>query len=114
MPTLRRPYLPRSGSRLDNILHSASLIKESFTTTWGRGDHAEILGTFRIGPRRQHRSNLKDWVFATEDFLNKALVVIQDVIFDHDREYRHKSFADRDEYVRDRLPRECEMELDVV
>jgi hypothetical protein len=76
MPTRRRPHLPKSRSRLDYILHSTGLSKESFTTTWGKGDHAEITGFFRIGPRRRYRSNLKDWVFATDDFLNKAPSVI--------------------------------------
>jgi hypothetical protein len=80
----------------------------------GRGDHAEIIGIFWLSPRRQHRPNLKDWVFATDDFLNKAPSVIQDVILDHDKEYRNKSHAERDQCVRDRPPKEYEMELEVI
>ncbi len=114
MPTWRRPHLPKSRSRLDYILHSTGLSKDSFTTTWGRGDHEEITGLFRIGPRRRYRSNLKDWVFATNDFVNKAPSVIQDVILDHDKEYRSKSNIERDQYVRGRTPREYEKELEVI
>ncbi len=91
MPTWRCPHLPKSRSRLDYILHSTGLIKDSFTTTWGRGDHAEIIGTFCIGPKKRYQANLKDWVFATEDFLNKAPMVIQDVILDHDKGYSSES-----------------------
>jgi hypothetical protein len=114
MPTWRRPHLPKSCSRLDYILHSTGLIKDSFTTTWGRGDHAEITGAFRIGPKKRYKANLKDWVFATEDFLNKAPMVIQDVILDHDKEYSSKSNEERGQYVRDRPPREYEMELEII
>jgi hypothetical protein len=114
MPTWRRPHLPKSRSRLDYILHSTGLIKESFTTTWGRGDHAEIVGTFCIGPKKRYKANLKDWVFATEDFLNKASMVIQDVILDHDKGHSSESNEERDQYVSGRPPREYEMELDIV
>ncbi len=70
MPTWRRPHLSKSRSRLDYILHSAGLKKENFTTTWGRGDHAELMGTFLLGTRKKTKAALKDWVFATEDFLS--------------------------------------------
>jgi hypothetical protein len=43
-----------------------------FATTWGRGDHAEMLGIFQVGARKHFKTTLKDWVFATEDFLSKA------------------------------------------
>jgi hypothetical protein len=114
MPTWRRPHLPKSRSRLDYVLHSAGLIKDHYATTWGRGDHAEILGIFQVGARKHFKTTLKDWVFATEDFLSKAPEVIKDVLLDHDEQYRNKSYADRDQYVRNRLPREYEMELNVV
>jgi hypothetical protein len=60
MLTWRFPQLPKSRSRLDYILHSAGLVKENFVTTWGRGDHAEIIGIFRIGTRKQAKTILKD------------------------------------------------------
>jgi hypothetical protein len=57
---------------------------------------------------------LKDWVFATEDFLSQAPDIIPDVLLDHDREYRNNSYADRDLFVKNRLPREYEMDLRVI
>ncbi len=114
MPTWRRPHLPKSRSRLDYVLHSAGLVKDNFATTWGRGDHAKILGIFQVGARKHFKTTLKDWIFATEDFLSKAPKVIQYVLLDHDEQYRNKSYADRDQYVRNRLPKEYEMELNVV
>ncbi len=59
-PTWRRPHLPKSKSRIDYIIYSGVIHKNSLTTTWGRMDHAEILGDFSIGERKEHRPLLKD------------------------------------------------------
>jgi hypothetical protein len=113
-PTWRRPHLPKSRSRLDYILHSDGLKKESFTTTWGRGDHAELMGTFFLGNRKKTKVALKDWVFATEDFLSQASDIIRDVLLDHDKKYRCKSYVDREAFVNNRKPREYEMDMEII
>jgi hypothetical protein len=83
--------------------------KREFYPTWGRGDHAEIMGTFLLGTRKK-----KDWVFATEDFLSQASDVIRDVLLDHDKEYRCKSYVDREASVNNRKPGEYDMDLEVI
>jgi len=50
-PTWRRPHLPKSRSRIDYILYSSNITRETFDTTWGRGDHAELLGAFCVGKK---------------------------------------------------------------
>ena len=76
-------------------------------------DHAEILGDFHVGDKKSFKPLLKDWVFATEEFLEHAPKIIQDVLLDHDSYYKSRSYLDREEYINGRLPREYEAELDV-
>jgi hypothetical protein len=112
-PTWRRPHLPKSKSRIDYIIYSGVIHKNSLTTTWGRMDHAEILGEFSIGEKKEYRPLLKDWVLATEEFLEQAPKIIQDVLLDHDTHYKYRSYIDRERYINNRRPREYENELDV-
>ena len=113
-PTWRRPHLPKSKSRIDYILHAGIMQKNSFHTTWGRNDHAELLGEFNIGEKKLYKPILKDWVLTTEEFLEQAPKIIQDVLLDHDTWYRTRSYIDREKYIDDRLPREYEAEIDVI
>jgi hypothetical protein len=112
-PTWRRPHLPKSKSRIDYIIYSGVIHRNSLTTTWGRMDHAEILGDFSIGEKKEYRPLLKDWVLATEEFLEQAPKNIQDVLLDHDTHYKHRSYIDKERYINNRRPREYENELDV-
>ena len=72
------------------------------------------MGVFLLGNRKKTKAALKDWVFATEDFLSQAPDVIRDVLLDHDKEYRCKSYVDREAFVNNRKPREYEMDMEVI
>ena len=45
--TWRRPR--RTASRLDYMCLGKNLTLKSFKLIWGKGDHAQILGSFRMG-----------------------------------------------------------------
>jgi hypothetical protein len=86
-----------------------------------KNGYTPMLGTIR-NSRSGHftigayacKTVLKDWVFATEDFLSQAPEIIRDVLLDHDYEYRIKSYEERDIYINNRLPREYEKDLQVM
>src|SRR5450830_1492841 len=110
-PTWRRS---RAGqkSRLDYILHSSQIGLNRFSLKWGRLDHAEICADFEIGIR--HRTGpplLKDWVLAHDRFLGAAPDMIKEVILDHDREMRTRSYVDREHFVNGRAVKLFESEL---
>jgi hypothetical protein len=75
-------------------MHSQGLSREALDITWGRGDHAELFGTFQIGEREHVRPRLKDWAIATQEFMTEAQEVVKDTLLDHDRTFRCKSYID--------------------
>ncbi len=111
-PTWRRS---RGGqkSRLDYIMFSERANLVSFQLRWGRFDHAELLGEFEIGARREKGGLpvLKDWVLSTERFLNLAPDMVRETLLDHDREMRNKSTAERENFVASRNSNCFESEL---
>jgi hypothetical protein len=110
-PTWRRPHLPGSNSRIDYILHSKELTALNYVTAWGRFDHAEILGHFQFGNKRDHVKILKDWALLTPEFLEDAPKLLQNVLLDHDQVQRRSSNEERERFTQGRLPRAYEAEL---
>jgi hypothetical protein len=107
-PTWRRPNR-RQKSRLDYIFYSSNLVFKKFFHKWSRFDHAEISSLFEIGPKRE--TTLKDWVLASEDFLNGAPALLENVLLDHDERFKDATLENRKEFVRDRTVQEYEDEL---
>jgi hypothetical protein len=108
IPTWRRPNR-RQKSRLDYIFHSSNLVFKKFFHKWSRFDHAEISSLFEIGPKRE--TTLKDWVLASEEFLNGAPMLLENVLLDHDERFKDATLENRKEFVRDRIVKEYEDEL---
>ena len=115
IPTWRRPHLPKSRSRLDYILHSSRNVDRiSFKVRWGRYDHAEVYSELDIGRKAYTKPLLKDWVLTTKEFLEQAPNMIQEVILDHDKHFRTRSYTERENFVGGRLPRDYEGEMEIV
>jgi hypothetical protein len=84
-PTWRCPNR-RQKSILDYIFHSSNLFKKFFHK-WSRFGQAEVSSLFEIGPKRE--TALKDWVLASEDFLNEAPVLLENVLLDHGERFKN-------------------------
>ncbi len=54
---------------------------------------------------------MKDWVLASEDFLNGAPVLLENVLLDHDERFKDATREDRNEFVRDRTVKEFKRSL---
>ena len=107
-PTWRRPNR-RQKSRLDYIFYSSNLEFKKFFHKWSRFDHAEISSLFEIGPKKE--VTLKDWVLASEDFLDRAPVLLENILLDHDERFKDATQEDRQDFIRDRTSKEYEDEL---
>ncbi len=57
----------------------------------------EVVAEFELGDRTYKNHFLKDWVWTTDDFATQAGEIIRDVMFDHDRRYKNRTQADREE-----------------
>jgi hypothetical protein len=99
----------RLKSRLDYIFHSSNLVFKKFYPKWSRFDHAEISSLFEIGSKKEN--TLKDWVLASENFLNGAPVLLENVLLDHDERFKDGTGDDRNEFVRGRTVKEFEDKL---
>jgi hypothetical protein len=107
-PTWHRPNR-RQKSRLDYICHSSNLVFKKFYHKWSRFDHAEISSLFEIGLKKEN--TLKDWVLASEDFLNGAPVLLENFLLDHDERFKDATREDRNEFVKGRTVKEFVDEL---
>jgi hypothetical protein len=78
-------------------LYSNRFKKTGYYSTWGHFDHVEVVAEFELGDRTYKNHFLKDWVWTTDDFATQAGEIIRDVMFDHDRRYKNRTQADREE-----------------
>jgi hypothetical protein len=115
IPTWRRPHLPKSSSRLDYILHSSRNVDRiGFIVRWGRYDHAEIYSELDIRRKSYTKPLLKDWVLTTKEFLEQAPNMIQEVILDHYKHFRTRSYAEREDFISGKLQRDYAEEMEIV
>ena len=110
--TWRRPGRRSKKSRIDYVLTSEKLKYGHFRIVWTKYDHAMLV--YENASSHNNCFFGKDWVLASKEFIERGRKVIEDTLLDHSKEYRLGNKEGREQYVNRRLPKEYEMELDLV